>query len=56
MVCVSLLTVCDVFPLHPDPCCFVHVGSKELGVEGRRVFGERDEEKETKENILAAYS
>ena len=25
-ICVSLLTVCDVFPLQLDPCCFVQIG------------------------------
>lgn len=56
LVCVSLLTVCDVFPLHLDPSCTLQVGSKELGAEEKGAFGERVGEKETKSNILAASS
>lgn len=56
LVCVSVLTVCDVFPLQLGPCCIVRVGSKELRAEAIGAFGERDQEKERKGNVLAAAS
>lgn len=56
LVCVSLLTVCDAFPLHVDPCCIVHFGSKELRAESNGAFGDRDQDKERKGNVLAAAS
>lgn len=55
-LCVSAYTVYDVFPLQLDACCTVQAGTREPRPEVRRAFGERDEEKERKGNVLEAAS